>query len=103
MNKPLSDESLERLLSDYGQIPPPTVFTYQPKSPAGFSMKRLAALSVAALLSLLILGLAAGMIAHFAADIPNLHHPNDSIPPALQNTTPTFPSPDRTTVSTTQG
>lgn len=68
MNKPLTDQALEQLLSDYGQIAPPVAFAYQPKTiPWG---KRITALSVAALLSLLLLTLTAVMIAGLSEEKP---------------------------------
>lgn len=86
MNKPLTDQALEQLLSDYGKIAPPAAFAYRPKViPWG---KRISALSVAALLSLLILTLTAVMIAGFSKENPLFSPPRgEDGTTILQNTT----------------
>lgn len=76
----LTDDELERLLTSYGQLTPSVPFTYRKK--AILQGRRMAILAVAALLTLLLLAMTAGIAAHFASPGSNGTHGGAPILPS---------------------
>lgn len=106
---PLTDNELEQLLQDYGSLPPTAIFTYRKPRVAG---RRMAAILLVALLSLLLVALTIGIASRSdsamgdvpPAGIPTLQPPITGTPsaPAITTnrkpvTTPTLTTPPPTT------